>query len=264
MTKCSVSHSTTDRPYVEREILGILGALGIDVWFAEDTIETTEHWERSIRKGLEASDWFVLVLSKQSAQSEWVKDEVNWAMSNLAQKIVPLIIEDCDPVDFHIRLPRIQHIDFRKDIASAREEMIRFFVDATFNPLRRGNVIDGTWTGTVNQEHGPTGKPIEYKITFNLKVRKEQIAGDMQVEVPSEIREDETDTQVEFVVTGGLLYDRFVQLTYKAKDPRVIQFGSSMFEIDDRGLKMSGPFIGYGSKSKRIISGFMKTKKNTE
>jgi hypothetical protein len=80
MSKLFISHSTSDRKFVEDKLAGLLKALGFDVWFAENDIKTAEQWERSILAGLESSDWFVLVMSPRSAKSEWVKDEVNWAI----------------------------------------------------------------------------------------------------------------------------------------------------------------------------------------
>jgi hypothetical protein len=263
MTSCFISHTTSDQEFIEQELLGILQAIGVDIWYFQESIETAAQWEREIRRGLESAEWFLIVLSKNSANSEWVKDELDWAMSNRSQRIVPLLIDDCDSADFHIRLPRIQHIDFRSDIRAAREELIRFFVDATFSPLRRGNLIEGPWQGIVKQTVLPENEEIQYSITMNLRADRDQIIGDVRIEVPEPVRDNESRSFIEFMVTGGLLYDRFVQLTYKARDPRMIQFGSSVFEIDDRGMTMSGPYIGYGTKSRQITTGSIRLLRST-
>jgi hypothetical protein len=137
MSKLFISHATADRKFVELELLNLLKSLGFEVWFAEDDISTTEHWERSILDGLIKSDWFVLVMSPHSAHSEWVKDEISWAIDNRQGRIIPLLIEKCDLREFHIRLPRIQHIDFWKDPRQAREKLIKYLVDKEYQPHLR-------------------------------------------------------------------------------------------------------------------------------
>ena len=73
---------------------------------------------------MERCDWFLLVVSPRAAASEWVKDELFWAIQNRPTRIVPVIMEKCDLYQFHIRLPRIQHVDFTEDIGAARALLI--------------------------------------------------------------------------------------------------------------------------------------------
>jgi len=137
MSKLFISHASSDREFVELELMGLLTALGFDVWFAEEDISTAEHWERSILDGLKKSDWFVLVMSPRSERSEWVKDELSWAIDERQGRIIPILIDDCDSREFHIRLPRIQYIDFRDDRKVAREKLIKLLVDKTYQPHLR-------------------------------------------------------------------------------------------------------------------------------
>ncbi len=142
MAKVFVSHATADRDFVRKEILGLLRAIGLSPWYSEDDITTASHWERAILHGLEKSDWFVIVLSSRSAQSEWVKDELNWAIDHRPGRIVPILIEECDLNAFHLRLSRIQHIDFRRDERAGREGLIKVLVDAEYEPHFRKATTD--------------------------------------------------------------------------------------------------------------------------
>ena len=92
MARLFISHATADRRFVERELLGLLRALGFDPWFAEADIQSTQQWERSILGALKSSKWFVLVMSPQSAASEWVKDEIAWAIDERPDNIIPILI----------------------------------------------------------------------------------------------------------------------------------------------------------------------------
>lgn len=122
-----ISHSSQDQAFVEREIVSLLRAHGVAYWYAPADIRVATHWERTILKGLESCDWFLLVMSPRSQESEWVKDELHWAMEEMAGRIIPVIMEACKPSKFHIRLPRIQALDFEKGGATARQELIAIF-----------------------------------------------------------------------------------------------------------------------------------------
>jgi serine/threonine protein kinase len=127
-----VSHSTKDRGFVEQEIIGFLERHGVETWYSINDVPSSSYWERTTLKGLEMSDWFLLVMSPRSAESEWVKDEVHWAVDRRPRRIIPVLIETCDPRDFHIRLARIQHVDFREDVERARQNLL--------NTLRQAGV----------------------------------------------------------------------------------------------------------------------------
>lgn len=122
-----VSHSTNDREFVEREVISHLERHGIRTWYSKVAIQTAAEWETSIRRGLDSCEWFLIVLSPRSASSEWVKDELHWAIDKRPNKIIPVLIDDCEPRDFHIRLARIQHVDFRKPSPDTREQLMRLF-----------------------------------------------------------------------------------------------------------------------------------------
>ena len=113
MPRVFISHAFSDRRAVEREVVSLLARHGIDVWYAHTDIKTSEEWERAIVRGLQECDWFLIVLSPRSAQSEWVKDELHWALANRPGKVVPVLLEDVRLDEFHIRLPRLQCVDFR-------------------------------------------------------------------------------------------------------------------------------------------------------
>jgi hypothetical protein len=134
MSKLFISHATSDRMFVDAELTDLLKALGFDVWFAEEAIHAADYWEREIRTGLESSDWIVLVMSPTSAKSEWVKNEINWAIENRQGRLIPILIADCKPSDFHMSLPRIQYFDFRNPTQDARKRFIKLLVDAEYMP----------------------------------------------------------------------------------------------------------------------------------
>jgi hypothetical protein len=125
-----ISHSSLDQPFVEREIVQLLRMHGLAYWYAPSNIRTASHWERTILEGLQSCDWFLLVMSPRSAESEWVKDELHWAIKKMFGRIIPVIMEACDPFAFHIRLDRIQALDFEQGGKQARRALLAIFQSA--------------------------------------------------------------------------------------------------------------------------------------
>jgi len=119
-----VSHSHDDREFVEREIVALLRDHGVKVWYATEDIKTASQWEQSIRQGLQQSDWFLVVLSPRSVNSEWVGAEVHWAMDERRRQFVPVLAEDCEWQDLHLMMRRIQYVDFRRDLDDARRRLL--------------------------------------------------------------------------------------------------------------------------------------------
>ena len=127
MPKIFISHSNQDRQFVEDMLVRVLHAHGIDTWYSKDSIMGAARWEREILQGLRDCDWFLLAMSPRSAASQWVKHEVDWAFSRRPGKIIPIMLDQCDPDDFHLGLAGIQHIDLRGDAAEAVNKLLAIF-----------------------------------------------------------------------------------------------------------------------------------------
>ncbi len=124
-TRVFLSHATDDRIWVENEVVHTLEESKIPSWYARTDIKTATQWEREILKGMENCGWFLLVASPRSANSEWVKDEVFWAMQYRPSNFITVIMEPCDLYQFHLRLPRLQHIDFQSlKTSDAHRELV--------------------------------------------------------------------------------------------------------------------------------------------
>lgn len=108
-----ISHSSADREFVERHLVPFLNGHGLRTWYAKEQIRSGKHWERSIQEGLQSADWFLVVVSQNALGSEWVRAEVDWAVENRWERLVPVLIEDARVSDLHLRLRLVQHFDWR-------------------------------------------------------------------------------------------------------------------------------------------------------
>ena len=91
-----VSHSHLDRVFVESEITHELKRHGIETWYSNADIVPGDNYIRAIEAGLLKSDWVVVVISRHSAASDWVRAEIRTALKDprLAQRIIPVAIDD--------------------------------------------------------------------------------------------------------------------------------------------------------------------------
>ncbi len=148
MPKVFISHTTADRDFVEREIVHLFERHGIDRWYCKENIQTASDWEEKIRAGLEACDWFLVVVSARSLASKWVRAEVRWAIDERPDRIVPVLMEDCNWRDFHLMMRGVQHADFRD--ADRREDSRRRLLEVWFGrPAAGGNPF--VWRGAITE-----------------------------------------------------------------------------------------------------------------
>lgn len=92
-----LSHSSKDKPFV-RQLAADLTAAGVTVWLDEQRIKVGESIPEKISQGLAESDYFLLAVSKESVNSEWVKKELNNALINEVQRrsvhVLPLRLDE--------------------------------------------------------------------------------------------------------------------------------------------------------------------------
>jgi hypothetical protein len=147
MARIFISYASSDHDFVEREVDGLLKALGFETWFAPANIRSAELWEQSIAVGLDSSDWFLLLVSSCAASSAWVKRELSWAFDNLPDRIIPFVIDDTDPGRIDERLRTIQHLDYGTDRTLAVQRLVQRLVDAQYRGFQRS--LGGQWLCAV-------------------------------------------------------------------------------------------------------------------
>jgi hypothetical protein len=102
MTQVFISYSRKDLIFVER-LAADLQAAGLQVWYDLSGLDGGTRWGREIQNSIEASQCFVVVLSPNSIDSEWVEKEFMYANS-LKKKIIPLLYQPCKTPMWFINL----------------------------------------------------------------------------------------------------------------------------------------------------------------
>jgi hypothetical protein len=94
-----LSHSSKDKAFV-RQLAADLEKEGIGIWLDEQNILVGDSISEKIGQGLAESDYFLIALSNNSAESAWVKKELSRALLAEVEKrqvvILPVKISDCE------------------------------------------------------------------------------------------------------------------------------------------------------------------------
>ncbi len=123
-----ISHNQKDRVFVEQQLTEPLAKRGIDTWYSNADITPGENYVQAIEAGLLKSDWVIVVISRHSAASDWVRAEVRTALKDprLRGRILPLTIDETIPLALGDELSQIHAMDGR-NVADLAEGLFRLF-----------------------------------------------------------------------------------------------------------------------------------------
>lgn len=94
-----LSYCRQDKRFA-RKLSSDLELFGVKVWIDEVEIKIGDSLIEKIRQGIDQVDYFAVVLSPSSVNSEWVKKEVDIATNQEIEgrkvKVLPLLLSDCE------------------------------------------------------------------------------------------------------------------------------------------------------------------------
>jgi hypothetical protein len=123
-----VSHSDQDRELVDR-LSGELTRHGISHWLSRRELAGSQQWHDEIGAALGRCDWFILLLSPNAVDSMWVKRELLYALNQrrFLERIVPIVLADCEVDRLSWTLSSIQRVDFRPGWSQGMEALLRIW-----------------------------------------------------------------------------------------------------------------------------------------
>jgi hypothetical protein len=75
-----ISHSSKDTP-IARQLARRLSEAGLRVWIPEDEILPGDNWAKKVGQALEESDLMVVLVTPHAFESEWLKEEIQYALT---------------------------------------------------------------------------------------------------------------------------------------------------------------------------------------
>jgi TIR domain-containing protein len=108
-----LSHSSKNRA----SATGLADTLrnhGVPVWYSSINIRSAQQWHDEIGKALKRCDWFLLLITKASCKSKWVKQELSYALNHRQYNnhILPIKAEKCPYEALSWTLGNFQMVDF--------------------------------------------------------------------------------------------------------------------------------------------------------
>jgi hypothetical protein len=120
--KVFLSYASEDRDTANRIAEG-LGKRGVETWF--DAVPLGQSFSRRVTEAISASDYLVLLLSPRTMESDWVKYELDAALTKeLTARditILPVLIADTEIPAF---LQGIVYLDCRNNIEQGIERLV--------------------------------------------------------------------------------------------------------------------------------------------
>lgn len=129
MSKVFISHSSKDKRFV-RTLKDDLNENSIETWFDEDQLDLGDSLIEKLEKALEESTHFLIILSQNSINSDWVKFELNKAIkqadNSIMSKVIPIKYKKCEIPN---ELSGLLYADLSDEVVQTNEHKVRFTTD---------------------------------------------------------------------------------------------------------------------------------------
>lgn len=127
----SAEKESTESMMTKEQIIYRLSLHGYTSWTHINDLSSGVDFHEAIKKGVEGSDNLVFLITKESLQSAYCMEELEYAIS-LNKRIIPLRLEWIDEKEFPPSLKDIQYIDFAdnvKEVADSKNDKSDFDKD---------------------------------------------------------------------------------------------------------------------------------------
>jgi hypothetical protein len=93
--KVFISHSTRDQGLVIA-LANLLSKFGVEVFVAEWYLAPGECLDKKVFEQIERSDCVIVLLTRNGLRSNWVQQEIGYALKTKPNKIIPLVEKGID------------------------------------------------------------------------------------------------------------------------------------------------------------------------
>jgi len=113
--KVFISYSEADEKWV-RLLRSRLSEEGFEVWNSASDIAPGDNWLLKSGRALQTADAMIVLLSPDSAKSDWVRSEIEYALSSpqFRGRVIPLLIKPTEDVPWILH--KLHFIRATKDV----------------------------------------------------------------------------------------------------------------------------------------------------
>lgn len=116
MTHVFLSYAEEDK-LISQQIRNCLMREGLTVWTNKTDIQTGAIFLEAIKQGIEESDNIVYLMSPAALQSQYCREELDYAVS-LHKRIIPILVHDVEPEQLPLALRKLQYIDLTDNLVT--------------------------------------------------------------------------------------------------------------------------------------------------
>jgi hypothetical protein len=87
----------------------------VKCWFSEHHIQGGQQWQEEIGAALRRCDFFIVLLTRASVRSKWVKHEVAWVIDDRRynERVLSILVEKCNHSRLNFVLKNLQMISHK-------------------------------------------------------------------------------------------------------------------------------------------------------
>lgn len=125
--KIIISHARPEQK-LARDLATRLTKAGYEVWNADQEIIPGQNWALQLGEALEESDAMVVLLSPGSMKSEWVRNDINFALGspNYAGRLIPVIVRPTADIPWILdALEMVDVSDVRDDSGKVANRILK-------------------------------------------------------------------------------------------------------------------------------------------
>jgi hypothetical protein len=155
MADILISYASVDRPFAHR-LAEALEAFGWTVWWDHRNLRGGQHFDRVIEEAISDAGVVIVVWSRNSIESGWVRDEATLALEK--EKLLPLRI---DTASLPMRFRNIHTIDLSSWIGETEAEPFKRLVGDLRHYLGPSNSSDRIEHSGTRVEPTPQAAPTD-------------------------------------------------------------------------------------------------------
>jgi hypothetical protein len=151
MKKIFISYASENLAFAEKLYLQLRSIPNVEPWFDKESLLPGEIWNMAIKKAIRESDYFIILLSKNSTTKKgFVQKELREAFDILDEFLesniflLPIRIEDCE-IHFE-KLKAIQYTDFFPTWSNGIKKVLRV-INPEINNIIIPQWLMGKWEG---------------------------------------------------------------------------------------------------------------------
>lgn len=108
-----ISHANADKTEYVNELKNSIDKLKVDIFYDTDTIEWGDNWKKELQKGIDSSEFAIIVISESFFGREWTEKELNdflTRQNSSGQKTILPILHNITIAQLKERYPSIADI----------------------------------------------------------------------------------------------------------------------------------------------------------